>query len=54
MLCISSSKVIFVLSSRYLNSCIDFVCHAENDLIRKMRSKFMTTQPGKQTIAIHY
>ena len=41
--------------SRYLNFCLDFLVMQENDLIREIRliSKFMTSQPGKQTIGIH-
>ena len=41
--------------SRYLNFCLDFLVTYKNGLIRKLRliSKFMTSQPGKQTIAIH-
>ena len=41
--------------SRFLCSCLDCLVMQQNDLIRKKRfiSNFMTSQPGKQTIAIH-
>ena len=41
--------------SRYLSFCVDFLVMYKNGLIRKIRliSKFMTSQPGKQAIAIH-
>ena len=43
--------------SRYLRFCHDFLVKKciKNGLIRKIRltSKFMTSQPGSQTIAIH-
>ena len=41
--------------SRYLTFCCDFLVMQKNSLIRKMRliSKFMTSQPWKQTIAMH-
>ena len=41
--------------SVYLSFCHDFWSFQENDLIRKIRltSEFMTSQPSKQTIAIH-
>ena len=41
--------------SRYLTFCLDFLITQKNGLIRKIRSatKFMTSQPRKQTIAIH-
>ena len=54
MLFISPSKLF--LFSRYLNFCLDFLIMSKNALIRKIRliSKFMTSQPGYQTIiAIH-
>ena len=43
------------LFSRYLSFCNDFLSSRKNDLIRKIRlpSKFMTSQPGSRTIAIH-
>ena len=45
---------LFVLK-RYLNFCFDFLFMEKNGLIRKIRliSNFMTSQPRKQTIAIH-
>ena len=47
-------KALLVLS-RYLNFCSKFSFMSKNGLIRKTRliSKFMTSQPGQQTIAIH-
>ena len=41
--------------SRYLSFCLDFLVMYQNGLIKKIRliSKFMTSQPGQQTIAIH-
>ena len=41
--------------SRYLNFCLDFLAMTKNGLIRKIMliSEFMTSKPGKQTIAIH-
>ena len=53
MLFISSQKLFSFL--RYSNFCPDFFVTWENRLIRKLRliSKFMTWQPGEQTIAIH-
>ena len=41
--------------SRYLSFCLEFLVFYQNGLIRKIRliSKFMTSQPGKQTIVIH-
>ena len=41
--------------SRYLDFCLDFLFMWKNVLIIKIRliSKFMTSQPGKQTNAIH-
>ena len=41
--------------TRHLNFCLDFLVMQKNGLIRKIRSisKFMTSQSGKQTIAIH-
>ena len=41
--------------SRYLTFCLDFLIMQKNGLIMKIRSatKFMTSQPRKQTIAIH-
>ena len=41
--------------SRYLNFCLDFLVMYKNGLIRKIRliSKFMTSQPRKETTAIH-
>ena len=44
------------LFSRYLNFCPGFFGQVrKNGLIRKLRSisEFMTSQSGKQTIAIH-
>ena len=40
---------------RYLNFCPDFLVMYKNGSIRKIRliSKFMMSEPGKQTIAIH-
>ena len=53
MLFISPQKL--VLFSRYLNFWVDDLVMQKNDLIRKIRliSKFITSQPGKQTNAIH-
>ena len=41
--------------SRYLDFCIDFFVLQKNSLIIKIRliSKFITSQPGYQTIVIH-
>ena len=41
--------------SRCLNFCLEFLVVLKNGWIRKIRliSKFMTSQPGQQTIAIH-
>ena len=41
--------------SRYLNFCLDFLVTCKNGWIRKISliSKFMTSQPMKQAIAIH-
>ena len=41
--------------SRYLDFCLDFLFMWKNVFIIKIRliSKFMTSQPGKQTNAIH-
>ena len=46
-------KALFVL--KYSNFCLDFSLMLKNGLIRKIKSisRFMTWQPGKQTIAIH-
>ena len=45
-------KPLFVL--KILNCCLNFLVMWKNGLIRKMLiSKFMTSQPGKQTIAMH-
>ena len=43
------------ISSRYLNIYLDFKSERENGLIRKIGliSKFMTSQPGYQTTAMH-
>ena len=43
------------LFSRYLSFRLDFLVFWQNGLIRKIRltSKFMTSQPDKQTIVIH-
>ena len=43
-----------ILFSRYLSFCLDFLVMFENALITKIRliPKFMTWQPGYQTIAI--
>ena len=40
--------------SKYLSFCLDFLVMCKNGLIRKVRLilKFMTSQPGYQTIAI--
>ena len=40
--------------SKYLNFCLDILVMQKNGLIRKVSSisKFITSQPGKQTIAI--
>ena len=45
----------FFSFSRYLSFCLDFLVMYKNHLIRKERfiSKYMTSQLGKQTIAIH-
>ena len=41
--------------TRYFNFCFDFLVMYKNGLIRKIRliSKYMTSQQGKQTMAIH-
>ena len=41
--------------SKYLNVCLDSFVMLKNGLIRKIRLilKFMTSQPGKQTISMH-
>ena len=41
--------------SRYLSFCHDFWSCRKNGLIRKIRltPKFVTSQPGSQTIALH-
>ena len=46
-------KAFFVL--RYLSFYLDFLVMYKNNLIRKIKAilKFMTSQPGQQTIAIH-
>ena len=43
------------LFSKYSIFCLGFLAMEENDLIRKIRliSTFMTSQPGKQTMATH-
>ena len=53
MLLISLQKLF--LFSRYLSFCLDFLVMQKNDLIKKITliSKFMTSQPGEQTNAIH-
>ena len=53
MLFISPYK--FFSFSRYLIFCLDILVIYRNGLIRKIRlfSKFMTSQPRKETIAIH-
>ena len=44
----------FFSFSRYLSFCFDFLVKQKNGLIRGItREKFMTSQPGKQTISIH-
>ena len=50
---ISTEK--FFSFSRYSNLCLDFSITWKSGLIRRIRliSKFVTSQPGKQTIAIH-
>ena len=50
MLFISPKKL-----SPFSNFCLDVLVMYKNGLIRKITlfSKFMTSQPGKQTIAIH-
>ena len=49
-----SSQKLFPFS-RYLSFCIDFLAMYQNSLIRKVRLtlKFMTSQPGLKTIAVH-
>ena len=44
------------LFSIYLNFCLDFLVINKNGLIRKIRliSKFMGSQPVKETIAMPY
>ena len=44
-----------LLFSRYLNFCLDFLVMCKNSLIGKIRliSNFVTSLPGKQTIALH-
>ena len=41
--------------SRYLNFCLDFSVKYKNNFVRKIRLilKSLTSQPGKQTIAIY-
>ena len=53
MLLISTQNLF--LFSRYLSFCLDLLVLQQNGLIRKIRltSKFMTSQPGKQTIVIY-
>ena len=53
MFFISTEK--FFSFSRYSNLCLDFLITWKSGLIRRIRliSKFVTSQPGKQTIAIH-
>ena len=53
MLFISPQKLYSL--SRYLNICLEFFAMHKKGLIRKIRliSKFMTSQPGKQTIVIN-
>ena len=53
MFFISSYKLFFF--SRYLNFCLNFLVVQKNGMIRKIKliAKFMTSQPGKQIIAIH-
>ena len=53
MLFISPQKLFSF--SRYLSFCLIFLVLKQNGLISKIRliSKFMTSQPGKQTIVIH-
>ena len=47
-------KALFILKILYLNFCLAFSVMFKNGLIKKIRLilKFMTSQPGKQTIAI--
>ena len=53
MLFISPQKLFSF--SRYLSFCLDFLILYLNVLIRKIKliSKFMTSQPSKQTVIIH-
>ena len=46
-------KVLFFL--KIFNFCLDFLVIQKNSMIKKTRliSTFMTSQPGKGTIAIH-
>ena len=46
-------KALFVL--KIFNFCLDFLVIQKNSMIKKTRliSTFMTSQPGKGTIAIH-
>ena len=46
-------KALFVI--KMLKFCLDLLIMYKKGLIRKIRltSKFMTSQPGKQTIAVH-
>ena len=48
-----TSKALFVL--KIFEFCLYFLVVQQNGLIRKVRliSKFMTSQPGQQTIVIH-
>ena len=48
-----TSKTLSIL--KYLSFFLDFLVFYQNGLIRKIRliSKFMTSQPGKQTMVIH-
>ena len=47
-------KALFILTILYLNFCLAFLVMFKNGLIKKIKLilKFMTSQPGKQTIAI--
>ena len=45
-------KALFVRGI-YLHFCLDFLAMQKNGLIRKLMSKFMTSQIGQQIIATH-
>ena len=52
---VSIYLLLYLLFSRYLHFCLDFLVMKKNGLIRRtvLISKLMTSQPGKQIITIH-